>query len=96
MNSFSHNTFSGITASLFNNEEMSNVRFIVSEPPPSTCPLNVYSKATKDVAGLSKNGGGISPDEGVQGGDWPVEQEVAGPLGPPEFKKRGRSISTPI
>ena len=70
--------------------------FIVSEPPPGTRSSDFYSKATKDVAGLSKNGGCVSPDEGIRGGDWPVEREVAGPLGHPEFEEQGRSISTPI
>lgn len=67
-NPFVHNAFSSITASLFDDEETSNVVFIVSEPPPGTRPSEFYSKATKSVVGLSRSGSGVSPEDGVRGG----------------------------
>ena len=63
-----HNAFSSITASLFDDEETSNVVFIVSEPPPGTRPSEFYSKAAKNVVGLSRSGSGVSPEDGVRGG----------------------------
>ena len=66
LNPFVHNAFSSITASLFDDEETSNVVFIISEPPPGTRPSDFYSRATKNAAGLSRNG--ISPEDGGRGG----------------------------
>jgi len=67
-NPFTHNAFSSITASLFDDEETSNVVFIISEPPPGTRQSEFYSKATKTAAGLSRNGSGVSPEDTVRGG----------------------------
>ena len=63
-----HNTFSSITASLFDDEETSNVVFIISEPPPGTRSSELYSKPTKNSLGLSRNGNGASPEDAARGG----------------------------
>ena len=68
MNSFVHNAFSNITASLFDDEETSNAMFIVSKPPPGTRPSEFYSKVAKNAAGLSRNGSGASPEDNVRSG----------------------------
>lgn len=65
-NPFAHNAFSSITASLFDDEETSNVVFIISEPPPGTRTSEFYSKSTRNTLGLSRNG--PSPEDAVRGG----------------------------
>ncbi|KAF9644860.1 hypothetical protein BDM02DRAFT_3121240 [Thelephora ganbajun] len=67
-NPFVHNAFSSITASLFDDEETSNVVFIISEPPPGTRPSEFYSKVPKNAVVLSRNGSGVGPEDGVRGG----------------------------
>ena len=64
-NPFMHNAFSSITASLFDDEETSNIVFIITEPPPGTRPSEFYSKAAKSAAGLPRNG--VSPEDGGTG-----------------------------
>ncbi|KAF9784514.1 hypothetical protein BJ322DRAFT_850843 [Thelephora terrestris] len=67
-NPFVHNAFSSITASLFDDEETSNIVFIISEPPPGTRPSEFYSRSTKNTLGFSRNGRGASPDDSALGG----------------------------
>jgi hypothetical protein len=67
VNPFVHNAFSSITASLFDDEETSNVVFIISEPPPGTRPSEFYSKSTKNTLGLSRNGNGASTEDAARG-----------------------------
>ena len=68
MNLFVHNALSSITASLFDDEETSNVVFIIPDPPPGTHPSEFYSKSAKNSLGLSKNGNGTSVKDVVRGG----------------------------
>lgn len=49
-------------------EGESNAVLIASEPLLDTRPLEYYPKTTKNTLGLSRNGGGVSPEDGVQGG----------------------------
>ena len=67
-NPFVHNAFSSITASLFDDEETSNVVFIISEPPPGTRSSEFYSRSAKNTLGLSRNANGTSPDDSARGG----------------------------
>jgi len=67
-NPFVHNAFSSITASLFDDEETSNVVFIISEPPPGTRASDFYTRVAKNVAGLPRNRDGVSPEDGARGG----------------------------
>lgn len=67
LNPFVHSTFSSITASLFDDEETSNVVFIISEPPPGTRSSELYPKPTKNPLGLSRNGSGASPEDAARG-----------------------------
>ena len=92
MNPFVHNAFSSITASLFDDEETSNVVFIVSEPPPGTRPSECYSKAAKNTAGLSRNRSGTSLEDSVRGGGPGGGTGGGRTSRGPELEERGKNV----
>ena len=59
---------SSITASLFNDQEMNDILFIISESPPGSWLSEFYSGSAKNALGLSRNGNCSSPDDSARGG----------------------------